>query len=71
LSGNASFRLSLRAQEVGELLAANVVTLVSDIVSIPLAIVLVAIVRRIRDNQDHARAAVLAPQPQNAAGVTI
>jgi hypothetical protein len=71
LSGNASFRLSLRAQEVGELLAANVVTLVSDIASIPFALVLAVIVRRIHDNQEHARATVHAPEPQHAAGVTI
>jgi uncharacterized protein DUF4328 len=71
LSGNASFRLTLRAQEIGELQAANVVTLVSDIASIPLAIALMAIVRRIRDNQEHARATVHAPEPQHAAGATI
>ena len=52
LSGNASMRMTLRADEVGELIAANVVTQISDVASIPLAFALMAVVRRIRDNQE-------------------
>lgn len=71
LSGNASFRLVLRAEEIGELLAANLVTRISDFVGIPLAILLIAIVRRIRDNQEFARSTANAPEPQVAVGATI
>lgn len=70
LSGNASFRMSLRADEIGELLAVNLVTRISDFAGIPLAILLIAIVRRIHDNQELARSTANAPEPQNAAGVT-
>lgn len=70
LSGNASFRMSLRAEEVGQLLAANVVTQVSDIAGIPLAIIFMVMVRRIHDNQELARAQVNAPEPENTANAT-
>jgi hypothetical protein len=70
LSGNAAFRGSLRADEIGELLAVNLVTRTSDFVDIPLAIVLMVIVRRIHDNQELARSTATVPEPQNAAGVT-
>lgn len=69
LSGNASFRLSLRAEEIGQLLAANMVTRISDIAGIPLAIVFMFVVRRIRDNQELARARPSAPEPDNTANV--
>jgi uncharacterized protein DUF4328 len=70
LSGNASFRMSLRADEVGELIAANLVTRISDFASIPLAILLIAIVRRIHDNQERARSTANAPEPENPAHAT-
>jgi hypothetical protein len=70
LSGNAAFRMSLRADEIGELMALNLVTRISDFASIPLAILLIAIVRRIRDNQELARSTANASEPENAAGVT-
>jgi len=71
LSGNASFRMSLRAQEISELLALNLVTRVSDFASIPLAILLIAIVRRIHDNQELARSTANGQGTQVAAGATI
>jgi hypothetical protein len=61
LSGNASFRMTLRAEEIPELLAANGVTLFSDVAAIPLAIVFMAVVRQIHDNQELARSAAGAP----------
>lgn len=69
LSGNASFRMSLRADEVGELIAANMVTRISDIAGIPLAIVFMFVVRRIHDNQQLARAKPNAAEPDNTANV--
>jgi hypothetical protein len=71
LSGNASFRMSLRAEEIGELLALNLVTRISDFAGIPLAILLIAMVRRIHDNQELARSMANAPGPQVAAAATI
>lgn len=70
LSGNAAFRLSLRAEDIGQLLAANMVTRVSDIASIPLAIFFLVMVRRIHANQELARATVTAPEPENTANAT-
>lgn len=70
-SGNAAFRLSLRAEEVSQWLAANVMTQISDVVGIPLAIVFMVMVRRIHDNQELARAKVTAPEPENTANATV
>lgn len=69
-SGNAAFRLSLRAEEVSQWLAANVMTQISDVFGIPLAIVFMVMVRRIHDNQELARAKVNAPEPENTANAT-
>jgi uncharacterized protein DUF4328 len=69
LSGNAAFRMTLRAEEIPELLAANGVTLFSDVAGIPLAIIFLAVVRRIHGNQELARATPNAPEPQSVAGV--
>lgn len=69
-SGNAAFRLSLRAEEVSQWLAANVLTQISDVFGIPLAIVLMVMVRRIHDNQELARAKVNAPELENTANAT-
>lgn len=70
LSGNAALRLSLRAEGVGQLLATNVMTQISDVVDIPLAIVFMVMVRRIHDNQELARSKVNAPEPENTATAT-
>jgi hypothetical protein len=51
VAGRASFRMSLRADEIGELLTANRVTLMSDLLDIPLSIVFVFIVKAIHDMQ--------------------
>lgn len=50
-AGNASFRLSLRAESIAELLAANRVTLISDFMDIPLSIVFAFLVKAIHDMQ--------------------
>lgn len=51
LVANASFRMSLRAKEMDALLAANVVTLVSDVLEIPLCLIVLALVGRIHRMQ--------------------
>jgi hypothetical protein len=66
LSGNAAFRMSLRAEQVNQLLAANLVTRISDVAGIPLAIIFIFVVRRIRDNQAGARARATVPEPESA-----
>jgi Domain of unknown function (DUF4328) len=68
--GNVSFRLSLRAHEVSDLLTANVVAQASDIAGIPLAITFMILVRRIRNNQEIALSQASAPQPENALNAT-
>jgi hypothetical protein len=68
LTGNAAFRMAMLAEGIDELLATNVVTQISDFALIALAILLIAIVRRIRDNQELARSTANAPAPQFAAG---
>lgn len=45
--GNASLRLSLRADEINELLTANLVTQASDIIDIPLSLILILIINKI------------------------
>lgn len=47
VAGQIAFRLALRAQSIDALLGANVAALISDIVSIPLALVFMVIVKRI------------------------
>ena len=46
-AGQAAMRLSLRAEEVNELLVANVVMQVSDLLSVPVCLVFLAIMRRV------------------------
>jgi hypothetical protein len=53
--GNASGRLMLRADSLEELLTAGRVTLVSDLVDIPAALVALFLVRRVTDHQERAR----------------
>ena len=54
--GNVSFRLAIRAEEINELLAANVVTQFSDATIIPLSLILITIIRRVHDMQiSHAK----------------
>ena len=45
LMGNASFRVTMRAQKLDELIAADVLTFVSDILSIPLALLTTNLIR--------------------------
>ena len=45
--GNASFRLALKADQIDELIAANVVTLLSDVTGIPLSFIVLAMVNKI------------------------
>lgn len=61
-SGHAAFRASMRAEQIDQLLAANVITRVSDILGIPLALIFMAVVRRIHESQVSARAAINAPE---------
>jgi hypothetical protein len=57
-ASNAAFRMSLRAEELSELLAANTMMLTSDLLDIPLAIVMLAIIHRISGMQrDRSQAA--------------
>lgn len=58
-ASNASLRLTLRAESMGELLAANHVTLISDLLNIPLSIVFSLVVKTIHDMQT-------APRPEVA-----
>lgn len=56
--GSASFRLAMRAEEIDELIAANVVTQLSDVTQIPLSLIVIAIVNRVHDMQmSHAKSA--------------
>jgi hypothetical protein len=57
----AALRMSLRADEVGELLAASRVTLISDVMDIPSIVVFVFVVKAIHDMQT---------APQAPAGIT-
>lgn len=49
--GQAIFRLSMRAEEIQELMSLNIVTQISDVLDIPLALVFLAIVNRIHSMQ--------------------
>ncbi len=49
--GNASFRMYLRAEELNELIAANVVTLLCDVVEIPLNLIVLVIIARVYEMQ--------------------
>ncbi len=51
LTGNASFRLTLRAEELQEFINANLVTLVSDLSAIPLALIMMKVVSGIHQAQ--------------------
>jgi hypothetical protein len=54
--GNASFRLTMRADEINELMAANVVTQLSDVTGIPLSLVVIAIISKVHEMQmEHAK----------------
>lgn len=52
--GNASFRMSLRAEELHEYITANNVTLLSDLVELPLCMVLLILMSRITAMQQTA-----------------
>ncbi|MEO8628335.1 MAG: DUF4328 domain-containing protein [Betaproteobacteria bacterium] len=45
--GNASFRMSLAAKAISAMLAANIVTLIADIVETPLCVIVLLLVSRI------------------------
>lgn len=49
--GNASFRTALRAKEIDELLTNTVITIASDVVSIPATIIALVLVRQIYEMQ--------------------
>jgi hypothetical protein len=49
--GQASFRISLGAQEIDELLTANVVMMISEVVDIPSAIITIVLVGKILEMQ--------------------
>lgn len=49
--GNASFRMALKADQINELIALNVVTLISDVTEIPLSLIVLAMVSKIYEMQ--------------------
>ncbi|WP_419769557.1 MAG: DUF4328 domain-containing protein [Candidatus Marinarcus sp.] len=49
--GNASFRLAMRAEEINELMAANIVTQLSDVTGIPLSLIVIGIVNKVHKMQ--------------------
>jgi len=51
LLGNTSFRLAIRAEEINEFIAANIVTQLSDITVIPLSFILVSIINKVHEMQ--------------------
>jgi hypothetical protein len=48
---NASFRLAMRAEEINELIAANVVTQLSDVTGIPLSLIVIGIISKVHEMQ--------------------
>lgn len=52
--GNASFRMTMGAAGIERVLAANFVTLLSDVVDIPLCIVFILMIRRLTAMQEYA-----------------
>jgi hypothetical protein len=64
LLGNATFRMSMRAETIDELIASNVVTQLSDFSEIPLCVVFLFIVRRIDGMQREHRMERLAPMTE-------
>jgi Domain of unknown function (DUF4328) len=70
MSANAATRLSFRAEHIDQLLVVNVLSLISDIASLPLAIVFMLMVRQIHDNQELARANANAPATEETVNAT-
>lgn len=55
--GNASFRLTMTAEEIDTLLTANVVTQLSDVTGIPLSLIVLGIIGKVYEMQmNHAKA---------------
>lgn len=49
--GNASFRMALKADQINELIAVNVVILLSDVTGIPLSLIMLAMVSKVHEMQ--------------------
>lgn len=49
--GQASFRMSMRAEELNELITANIVTLLSDLIDIPLILIVLVMIGKIYEMQ--------------------
>ncbi len=49
--GNASLKLTIRAEEINELLSANIITMLYDAISIPLSLITLAIIKQIYEYQ--------------------
>ena len=49
--GNASFRMALKADQINELIAVNIVTLLSDLTGIPLSLLVLAMVNKVYEMQ--------------------
>jgi hypothetical protein len=60
--GNTSLRLTLNAEEIDELITANVVTQLSDVASIPLCVIFLSMVKTLTQYQMNMSATVQ-PQP--------
>lgn len=50
-AGVRFFRLAMRAEEINELIAANVVTQLSDVTGIPLSLIVIGIINRVHEMQ--------------------
>jgi hypothetical protein len=48
---NASFRLTMRAEEINELITANLVTQLSDLTGIPLSLIVLGIINKVHEMQ--------------------
>ena len=57
LLGNVSLRLNMRAEEIDELINANLATLMADAASIPLCVFFLILMHRVQDMQTGQRAA--------------
>jgi hypothetical protein len=55
MAGNASFRLSMRADEINEFVNSTVVTIASDVAALPLCVALLALMTQVQAMQDARR----------------
>ena len=51
IAANLSFRLTMRAEEIDVMIVANLATQLSDVIGIPLSLIVIAIVTRVYEMQ--------------------